>query len=102
MLESLIFSGPQPTLTSDLTLSCLSSLNCWLWRGSPASDEGSVENWQEFKGRPGLIWTTLDGVALISRNLTILIIDPKPCQTGVQFFMLLCAYIRAIFSQKTH
>lgn len=70
------------TLGSDM-LSCISSLNGWLWRWCPANHVDSLGNWQTVWGGLGLIWRdnrnrALDGAAHISRYLPKFIREAKP------------------------
>ena len=75
MSDSVVFSGPLPDLTSDDMFSRMSSFRRWLVRWCPDNNVGLIDNWSSFWGRSGLIskdgiHPTLDGAALLSKNMT--------------------------------
>ncbi|XP_067356208.1 uncharacterized protein [Channa argus] len=77
-----VFSGPQPNLPNDNMYSYISSFNCLLSRWCLANNMAYIDNWKPFWGKPRLIrrdeiHTTLDGAALLSRNMAGFIRNPK-------------------------
>jgi len=83
MSDSVVFSGRLPNRTTDEMFTYISSFNYWLSRWCPANNVGFVNHWQTFWGKLGLIrrhgiHPTLNGAALISRNLYMFISNSKP------------------------
>ena len=72
--QSVTFSVPTPMRRGDVIYSRLTSLNRWLSEWCPSNNVGYINNWHDFRGRPGLlkrdgIHPTWEGAALLSRNL---------------------------------
>ena len=74
MSDTVIFSGPLPSMNNDEMYSRMSSFNRWLSRWCPDNNVGFINHWQTFEGKSGLmgrdcIHPTWDGAKLISKNM---------------------------------